>query len=164
MLFMSNIAEGFGKLYGDKAGERTRAFIVDDEPAMSRSAGRILRSSDAGIAATADFLNPSKAIAELTSDGVRDSVALIVSDFNMPVGTGIDLARHLRSTLGETKIPFLLMSGGVTETTRKAIAEAMWIGNVDAFLEKPFESDALLAAVEAAIEKRIQVLREDDAE
>ncbi|MEK7547315.1 MAG: hypothetical protein AAB540_00305, partial [Patescibacteria group bacterium] len=84
---------------------------------------------------------------------------------NMPGGmNGIQLALHVRTVLGETKIPFLLMSAGWRPEFLDTVKRAVRAGYVDAFLEKPFEPEALLAAVEKAIERRIMLLGEDDAE
>ncbi len=161
---MSKITDGFKALYGDEAKDRTRAFIVDDEPAIARGAGRVLRSPNTGIATTVDCADPKKAVEELLKEGVRDSVALVVSDFNMPGMTGVELAGRLRDGLGGKKIPFLLMSGGMTSQIKvDIITGAIFAGDVDAFVEKPFEPEDFLAAVEKAIERRIQLFREDNA-
>ncbi|OGJ42818.1 hypothetical protein A3I58_01320 [Candidatus Peregrinibacteria bacterium RIFCSPLOWO2_02_FULL_39_10] len=160
---MTKIIEAFKALYGDEAKDRTRAVVVDDEPLIARGSGRILRRPfETGIVTTVDFPSAEDALAAIASEGTRKDIALVVSDFNMPGINGIEFAKRLRRDFRETKIPFVLNSGGVTEKTRAAIEQAMFAGHVDAFVEKPFEPEELLAAVEKAILRRIQILGEDD--
>ncbi|MGE0579453.1 MAG: response regulator transcription factor, partial [Reyranella sp.] len=68
-----------------------------------------------------------------------------VSDVQMPGLDGLGLLRHLRATHGAS-LPLVLITG---HGDIPLAVEAMKAGAVD-FLEKPFEPDRILAAVEAA--------------
>lgn len=92
---------------------------------------------------------------ELLARGETIEPGCIVSDVRMPGMDGLTLLRRLRA--GGSTIPLMLITahGDVS----MAVA-AMKAGAID-FLEKPFEADALLAALEAALH---QVARKNSAE
>lgn len=159
---MTRIKELFKELYGDEAEERTRAFIVDDEPAVAKGIGRTLRmsSAGAGIATTVEVTSPGDAIEDLKREAVRDFVALISTDFHIPGGmNGLQFAACVRRVIGETRIPILLCSGGITDADRGVVDEAIRSGIVDAFLKKPFEPEEMFAAVESAIDRRLELVK-----
>lgn len=91
----------------------------------------------------------------LLADPPRDGLKLIVSDVWMPGWTGLEILQGLRSA--GSQVPWLLISGFADESTR---AESARLGAM--LLEKPFELDALRAAVRALCRPHV-VLAEDDA-
>ena len=82
---------------------------------------------------------------ELLARGAAIESGCIVSDVRMPGMDGLTLLRRLRAS-GST-MPLMLITGH--GDVSMAVA-AMKAGAVD-FLEKPFEADAFLAAVETAL-------------
>ena len=110
-----------------------RVLIVDDFATMRRIIRNILRQLG--------FTNFVEA-----DDGVqawevllRDRVEFIVSDWNMPNMTGIDLLRKVRSDPRTTHIPFLMVTA---EAQQENIIEAVQ-ARVSNYIVKPFTADTL---------------------
>ena len=113
--------------------------VVDDEPAVRRALGRLLRAEGFDVrsyASAGEFL-----------DRVRsEPVDCAVVDVAMPGLTGLELqARLKREGVG---VPLIFLTGrGDIPMSVRAIKE----GAVN-FLTKPVDASALLAAVQAALE------------
>lgn len=73
---------------------------------------------------------------------------LIVLDLNMPGGAGIDSLRRLKSSSKTASIPVIVLSGNTDERTPAMVKEL----GAESFLPKPVDSEALLAAMRAALE------------
>jgi two-component system response regulator FixJ len=82
----------------------------------------------------------------------------IVSDVRMPGIDGLTLLRRLR--ISGSTLPLMLITG---HGDVSMAVTAMKAGAVD-FLEKPFEADALLAAVDGALRHRSGETGVEDAE
>ena len=112
--------------------------VIDDDEAVRDSLAFLLRSARMTVrsydSATA-FLDALPGIAP----------GCVVTDVRMPDVSGIDLLRRLRER-GIT-MPVIVMTG---HGDVPLAVEAMKIGAAD-FFEKPFEDDALLAAIQAAL-------------
>lgn len=124
--------------------------IVDDDDAMRESLAAILE--DAGYQVRAyphaeDFLTL----------GAATPTGCVVSDVRMPGMDGLTLLRRLRAE--QSALPLVLITGH--GDVPLAVA-AMKAGAVD-FLEKPFEAESLLAAVEAALRARASETGEMEA-
>lgn len=110
-----------------------RVLIVDDFATMRRIIRNILRQLG--------FTNFVEA-----DDGVaaweilcREHIDFIVSDWNMPNMTGIDLLRKVRATEQTTRIPFLMVTA---EAQQENIIEAVQ-ARVSNYIVKPFTADTL---------------------
>ncbi|KUJ71531.1 histidine kinase [Thiomicrospira sp. WB1] len=73
----------------------------------------------------------------------------IVSDWNMPEMTGIDLLRHVRADEKLKSTPFLLITA---EAKRAQILEAAEAG-VDGYIVKPFTAATLNGKIEKIFER-----------
>lgn len=71
---------------------------------------------------------------------------IIFSDLLMPVMDGFEFIAELRER--NTPQPIIVLSADVQETTQQKLKEL----NVFDFINKPFKVDALLAAVERAVD------------
>ena len=112
--------------------------VIDDDDAMRDSLTFLLRS------ARMDVRSYDSATAFLdTLPGV--AAGCVVTDVRMPNLSGIDLLRKLRER--GIAIPVIVMTG---HGDVPLAVEAMKIGAVD-FFEKPFDDEAMLAAVRAAL-------------
>jgi FixJ family two-component response regulator len=114
--------------------------VIDDDPSVQRSLRRLLHSVGYRVllcSSAEDFL----ALTELPHP-----VCLVV-DVRMPGMTGIDLQAALAGT--RRNAPIVMISGHADAAT---VARATNAGAV-AFLCKPFDDRALLAAVERAVEE-----------
>lgn len=125
--------------------------VVEDDRPMRESVVDLLE--DAGYTVRAY----SRA-EELLARGSALEPGCIVSDVRMPGMDGITLLRRLRAA--GSALPLMLITGH----GHVAMAvTAMKSGAVD-FLEKPFDADTLLSAVEAALRPRIGDWEPGDAD
>ena len=68
----------------------------------------------------------------------------MISDWNMPQVTGIELLRHVRAKEGAASVPFIIVSG---ESLQENILEAAK-NKVTDYIIKPFSPDTLKNKVE----------------
>jgi len=116
--------------------------IVDDEPDVCDAIAMTLKS--AGFR-TAVYTDPSAFL----EDAPRLGAACILLDVRMPRVSGLEVQRALASAGVETPVVFVSGHGDIPMAVTAVRAGALQ------FLEKPFHSEALLAAVrESAAEAR----------
>ena len=72
---------------------------------------------------------------------------LVLLDISMPGGDGFLVAERLQNSVVTSGVPIIFLPALKQEGLRE---KAMELG-AEAFFEKPFESDELLAAIEAAL-------------
>jgi FixJ family two-component response regulator len=118
-------------------------FVVDDDPSVRKSLGRLLRT--AGYAAETfacvrDFLGREH----------HDGPGCLVLDVCLPGISGLDAVADLAQA--RYYLPKVFITGHADVPTS---VRAMKSGAVD-FLSKPFREDELLGAVRAALEKEQQ--------
>jgi two-component system, LuxR family, response regulator FixJ len=122
--------------------------VIDDDEA--------LRDSVAFLLGTAHFAVRTYDSGSSFLDALpRAETGCILTDVRMPGIGGIDLLRRLKA-IG-SPMPVIIMTGH--GDVRLAV-EAMKLGAVD-FLEKPFEDEALLAAVRTALGRRDVAVRHE---
>jgi len=109
-------------------------LVVDDMPAIRRMLRQMLQhlGVQGDIEEAGDGLEAWEALQGRSFD-------LVVCDINMPRMNGLDLLRSLRATDQYQTIPFLLISGEVSEDIIAASAES----EVDGYLLKPFKVNSL---------------------
>jgi len=114
--------------------------IVDDDEAVRQSLAFML--SSAGLAVR---LYDS---AKVFLDGLDTSQSgCLITDIRMPEITGLELLHHMKACA--LCMPAIVITG---HGDVPLAVEAMKAGAVD-FIEKPFEEEAILGAVKAALEK-----------
>ncbi|MGD2132013.1 MAG: response regulator [Maricaulaceae bacterium] len=113
--------------------------IVDDDEAVRDSLSALLASAGYAFRAFAS----GAAFVEATGKSRPDGVIL---DHRMSGMTGVELAERLKSERPGTVI--VMISGNLTSAERARAESA----GVAAILEKPFSDDALIAAIETALE------------
>lgn len=120
--------------------EAPLVVVVDDEPAVQKAVGSLLRSVgyDVSLASSAS---------EILESDVLDRASCLVLDIRLPMVSGLEFQKRL-TDLGAT-IPIVFMTGhaDVPMTVR-----AMKAGAVD-FLAKPFRDQEMLDAVAGAVER-----------
>ena len=120
--------------------ERKLIHIIDDEDAIRRSAGFMLKTSGYAVetwASGADFLK----------DARNAEHGCILLDIRMPEIDGLEVQRQLAERGIAMPIVIMTGHGDVSIAVR-----AMKAGAVD-FLEKPFEKAALIGAIEEAFSR-----------
>ncbi len=115
-------------------------FIVDDDPAVSKSLSRLLRSAHLPVAA---FSSPHEFLERYDPN----LAGCLVLDVAMPGLNGLELQRALIARGHEPPIIFLTGHGDIPMSV-----QAMKRGAVD-FLTKPVNDADLLKAIYVAIEK-----------
>jgi two-component system response regulator FixJ len=125
--------------------------VVEDDQPMRDSLVELLEEAGykARAYATAE---------ELLARGDSAEPGCVVSDMRMPGIDGLTLLRRLRSD--GSRLPLILITG---HGDIPLAVTAMKAGVVD-FLEKPFEPDALLAAVAMALRVRSSGAAAEDGE
>jgi len=109
-------------------------LVVDDMPAIRRMLRQMLQhlGVQGEIKEAGDGQEAWESLQEHPFD-------LVVCDINMPRMNGLDLLRRFRASEQYQTIPFLMISGEVSEDIIAASAES----EVDGYLLKPFKIEAL---------------------
>ncbi|UCF95117.1 MAG: response regulator [Desulfobacterales bacterium] len=110
-------------------------FIVDDDESILRSVRRLLLSS--GYIKIATF----ESAEDFLRDAVLECPCLLILDLLLPGMSGVALHRHLQEADHFVDTVFISAREQELEKARTKCPEAI------AFLQKPFEKVALLAAV-----------------
>lgn len=117
--------------------------IIDDDAAVRDSLAFLL--STAGV--TAETYESATAF----FDGHANAdVGCIVTDIRMPDMSGLDLLRRVKEI--NPSLPVIVITG---HGDVPLAVEAMKLGAAD-FIEKPFEDEAMLAAISAALDRNRQ--------
>ncbi len=120
-----------------------RILIVEDTPLMRDSLVDVLSAAGHDVATAA---NGAEAL-EIVADGSAFDV--IVTDIIMPEMDGIQTIIEIQSMQPEARI--IAISGGSARMEKaQGLDTARRLGAV-AVLEKPFEVDTLLAAIDSAL-------------
>lgn len=120
--------------------ERAAVFVVDDDASMRRALDSLFRSVGLEVhlyASAQEFMRATRA----------DLPGCLVLDVRLPGMSGLTFQQELAKTGIALPVIFITGHGDVPMTVR-----AMKAGAAD-FLTKPFEEQALLDAVDAAIER-----------
>ena len=117
-----------------RAATGGRVLVVDDEDAILRAFGRILRRAGYETVLACDA---TRALGVIATGGVD----VVITDMHMPGGSGLGLLRAIRA--GDPDLPVILMTGMPNvDSAAEAIEHRVW-----RYLTKPVDPDKLLAAV-----------------
>ena len=112
--------------------------VIDDDDAVRESLAFLLKSARIAVKtyeSAAAFLGASPPV----------TTGCVITDVRMPEISGIELLQRLRE--GKVAVPVIVITG---HGDVPLAVEAMKLGAVD-FFEKPFDDEALLAAVRSAL-------------
>lgn len=115
-------------------------LVVDDDPTIRSVLEAVLE--DEGFLPTL-AVNGQEAVERAE----RDQPALILMDLMMPIMSGVDATRHLKSNASTADIPIIAMSAGFI--LREAIDELL----ADSIISKPFDLDALVASIHSTLRR-----------
>jgi CheY-like chemotaxis protein len=76
----------------------------------------------------------------------RTQPDIVVSDLQMPGGSGWELVRRIRGTAALTALPVIIVTGSAVDPRRERL-------DCDLLLEKPFSPDQLLGAVTMVMDR-----------
>jgi two-component system chemotaxis response regulator CheY len=115
------------------ADPNMKILVVDDMSTMRRIVKNIMKQL--GFANVEEAENGQEALAKLRAE----TFGFIISDWNMPVMTGIDLLRAVRSDDKLKAIPLLMVTA---EAQKENLVEAIQAG-VSNYIVKPFTAEVL---------------------
>ncbi|WP_326298350.1 response regulator [Mesobacterium hydrothermale] len=122
-----------------KSMRALKLFVVDD---MATSRGLITQALDEiGLANYETEADPRVALQAI----LRNPVHLVLSDFNMPGMSGLQLLEQLRRTPATKNIGFILITG---RPSPEIVAEAQRL-KLNNLIKKPFTADAMRKCIEA---------------
>ena len=110
-----------------------RVLVVDDFATMRRILKNILKQLDFKNLVEADDGTTAWEVLE------GQDIDLIISDWNMPKMSGIDLLKKVRASDKYKKIPFLMVTA---EAQKQNVLEAVQAG-VSNYVVKPFTAEAI---------------------
>lgn len=127
---------------------QTQVLLIDDDPHLRQALRQTLDLAGLKVATLDDAR-------QLDTAQCKDWPGVVVSDIRMPGIDGMELLRQLHEQ--DADLPVILITG---HGDVPLAVEAMKAGVAD-FLEKPFDDEALLSAVRAALDTRVQDDRQD---
>jgi two-component system chemotaxis response regulator CheY len=123
----------------------TRVLVVDDMMTMRKIVAKACR--DIGFSDIVEAADGQKAWEAIQS--AAPAVGLVISDWNMPNCTGLDLLKRVRADGRFKKVPFILLTA---ESEGHQVAEAVKSG-VDNYIVKPFTPELLQRKLEETFKK-----------
>ena len=128
---------------------KTRMLIVDDMMSMRALISKVCKEIGfKDIMEASDGADAWQKISQATIP-----FGLVISDWNMPNSTGLDLLKRIRSDSKFKSLPFIMVT---SESEIDQVTEAAQSG-VDGFVVKPFNGDILKKKLEAVYKKRAGV-------
>jgi two-component system chemotaxis response regulator CheY len=123
----------------------TRVLVVDDMMTMRKIVAKACK--DIGFADIVEAADGQKAWEAIQS--ATPAIGLVISDWNMPNCTGLDLLKRVRADGRFKKVPFILLTA---ESEGHQVAEAVKTG-VDNYIVKPFTPELLQRKLEETFKK-----------
>ncbi len=124
-----------------------KVLVVDDMSTMRRIIKNVLRQI--GYTSVEEAADGKEALEKLKGGGF----GLVVSDWNMPVMSGIELLRAIRADAELKALPVLMVTA---EAQKENIIEAVQAG-VSNYVVKPFTAEALLEKLTKVFAKKTPV-------
>ncbi|MCW7753636.1 chemotaxis response regulator CheY [Desulfobotulus sp. H1] len=118
-----------------------KILVVDDFATMRRILKNILKQL--GFTNITEADDGTTALEALS----KNSFDLIISDWNMPKMTGLELLKKVRSDPAYKNIPFLMVTA---EAQKQNVIEAVQAG-VSNYVVKPFTAEAIAEKLEKII-------------
>jgi two-component system chemotaxis response regulator CheY len=123
----------------------TRVLVVDDMMTMRKIVKKI--GTEIGFTDITEATDGNQAWEVISN--AKPPIGLIISDWNMPNCTGLELLKRLRADHRYKKTPFILVTA---EAEQSQIVDAIKAG-VDQYVVKPFAKDDLVKKLEAVHKK-----------
>src|SRR5471032_3351033 len=129
-------------------GPKSTVLVIDDDPDLRASIGRLLRSLDLDARLFAS-------VSEFLESNPPEGPACLVLDVRLPGQSGLDFQRALAGTDRQLPIIFITGHGDIPMSV-----QAMKGGAIE-FLTKPFRDQELLDAIQLGL-ARDSARREND--
>ncbi|MDQ3851319.1 MAG: response regulator [Thermoproteota archaeon] len=137
-----------------RSNSKLRILVVDDEPDILFTLNAVLSEQGHYVKT---FDNPIEALSHLTSNSnneVAPYYDLVITDYRMPGSgmSGLDLAKRIKehsTAKRRIKTKVFLMSGSFNESLLpEEFIQALKLGIVDEFIQKPISNDKLITVIE----------------
>ena len=115
---------------------RRSVLVADDSGTMRKIIIRILQAI--GIPNATEAKDGDEAVALFK----RGGISLVLTDWNMPGKSGLEVIREIRSQ--DKTVPIIMIT---TEAEKSRVLEAIQVGVSD-YIIKPFEAESLRAKLE----------------
>lgn len=115
---------------------RPSVLVADDSGTMRKIIIRILQAI--GIPNATEAKDGDEAVALFK----RGGISLVLTDWNMPGKSGLEVIREIRSQ--DKTVPIIMIT---TEAEKSRVLEAIQVGVSD-YIIKPFEAESLRAKLE----------------
>lgn len=125
----------------------TRVLIVDDMMTMRKIVKKIC--TEIGFTDISEAGDGNQAWEVITN--APTPIGLIISDWNMPNCTGLDLLKRIRGDHRFSKTPFILVTA---EAEKSQVMDALKAG-VDQYVVKPFTGEDLMGKLELVHKKYV---------
>jgi len=123
----------------------TRVLVVDDMMTMRKIVSKICR--ELGFSDITEAVNGADAWQKISE--AKIPFDLVISDWNMPQSTGLDLLKRVRSDSRFAATPFVMVTA---EAEQSQIIEAVK-AKVSGYIIKPFTADMLTEKLTAVYSK-----------
>ncbi|MFZ4712474.1 MAG: response regulator [Bacteriovoracaceae bacterium] len=120
-----------------------KILVVDDMSTMRKIIKKSLTQFGFTNVSEADDGAPAWALLQEASK-TAEPFEFVISDWNMPGMTGIDLLKNVRANETTKKLPFLMVTAEAEQANVIAAVKA----GVSNYIVKPFTPDALKAKIE----------------
>ena len=118
-----------------------RVLVVDDQESMRWIVQNLLKQL--GITRVVQAGSKAEAVEKLT----QQKFELVISDFNMDNGTGLDLLKAVRAHPMLRKLPFIMLTGNAGAETVSSVVQA----GVNNYIVKPVSLETLRKRVEQVL-------------
>lgn len=125
------------------AASGCRVLVVEDHEDTRDMLGTLLEDEGFEVALTGDAVAALEVAAAWQPD-------LVLVDLRLPVIDGVQLTRALRARESSRWVPIVACTG----YTQRAVLDGAIDAGCDGVLIKPFDGDALIASVRAALAPR----------
>jgi DNA-binding response OmpR family regulator len=130
------------EVFGSLENSRPNLLLVEDEIEMGRFISKEI-SGDYNVILTHNGDEALKALKNF-------NIILVISDVVMPVINGYELCRQIKSNLEFSHIPVILLTATIHLNAKIEGLES----GADAYIEKPFSTDLLIAQIVNLIKNR----------
>jgi two-component system chemotaxis response regulator CheY len=129
---------------GSKIDLKIKILVVDDFSTMRKLVRNVLKQIGFSNITEAEDGNMALEVMR------NEEIGLVVTDWNMPNMTGIELLQRIRDDGKSKNIPVLMLTAeGKTENVVAAVK-----AGVDNFIVKPFTAEVMQAKIEQIFAKR----------
>ena len=119
-----------------------KILIVEDEPDTSRVVAKRLEKAGFEVVVAVDAYQG-------ISLAHKEGPDLIILDLMLPAGGGLAVLKNLEMSSKVTRIPVVVLTGIKDEEYK----DAMLKRGIEAYLEKPYDADELIATIRNILQK-----------